>query len=294
MIVAKVEMKLRSKGHMADHKDKFFVNKEHNLIIPFRMARELLVRLQLPVYKGDIHGKYKCHFSHVVKRLTFLALLAENKGEFDPYGIEAHHLLDLKQNWEMKYPDLIKEKYLPHTDSGRLFCGLYIVQAIKKIVNQKKFNDKDIAYNWKAKEQKGEALQEQQRRKKDFIKKFKDKLAAQRKKQEKALAKKRKKAESSSPSTAGLSKAQTAKASSTAKGLEKKEDNETEGEGRGEAESELVEIKLTRAQQKKKDLLDRLKRDEERRQEDEERNRETDSLFTKYLVEDILIHGERF
>lgn len=106
-----------------------------------------------------------------------------------------------------------------------MFCGLYIVQAIKKIVNQKKFNDKDIAYNWKAKEQKDEALQEQQRRKKDFIKKFKDKLSAQRKKQEKALAKKRKKAESSSPSTAGLSKAQTQKASSAMAALEKRGQN---------------------------------------------------------------------
>lgn len=73
LIVSKLEHKLRARGHMADHKDKFFVNKDHNLIIPFKLARELLVSLQLPVYKGDIHGKYKCHFSHVVKRLTFLA-----------------------------------------------------------------------------------------------------------------------------------------------------------------------------------------------------------------------------
>lgn len=53
-------------------------------------------------------------------------------------------------------------------------------------------------------------------------------------------------------------------------------------------------MKLTRAQQKKKALLDRLKRDEERRKGDEEKNRETDSFFTKYLIEEILIHGERF
>lgn len=113
LLVSRLERKLMAKGHMADHKDKFFVNKEHNLIIPFEKAREVLVELKIPVYKGGIHGQYKCHFSHVMKRLTFLAFQKENE-DFDPKGIESHHLLNLKENWENRYPQLIKEKPLPY------------------------------------------------------------------------------------------------------------------------------------------------------------------------------------
>ena len=138
---------------MADFKDRFFVKQEHNLIIPINEVREMLAILKLPVYNSEKIGEYKCHFSHVMKRLTFIAFQKKDNN-FDPYGIESHHLLNLKQKWETIYTPLVKQKHIPQMDSGRMFCGLYISQQIKKIVSAKKFNDKDIAYNWKAKEMK--------------------------------------------------------------------------------------------------------------------------------------------
>lgn len=73
LLITRLERKMAAKGQIADHKDKYFVNKEHNLIIPFSRAREELVRLNMPVFKTESVGKYKCHISHVLKRLTFLA-----------------------------------------------------------------------------------------------------------------------------------------------------------------------------------------------------------------------------
>lgn len=53
-----------------------------------------------------------------------------------------------------------------------MFCGLFIAQQLKKIVNAKKFNDKDIAYNWRAKDLKDKAAEEAKNRKDEVIKKI--------------------------------------------------------------------------------------------------------------------------
>lgn len=61
---------------------------------------------------------------------------------------------------------------MAYMDTGRMFCGLFIAQQLKKIVNAKKFNDKDIAYNWRAKDLKDKAAEEAKNRKDEVIKKI--------------------------------------------------------------------------------------------------------------------------
>ena len=52
--------------------------------------------------------------------------------------------------------------------------------------------------------------------------------------------------------------------------------------------------KLSKAQQKKLALKERLQRDEENKRKEEQLKLQTDSVFTQHLVEEILIHGEKF
>ena len=66
-----------------------------------------LDELRLPVYRGDVPRTYKVHISHVLKRLTYLAM-KESNPSFNPYGIESSHLKNSKRQWEIQYPDLAK------------------------------------------------------------------------------------------------------------------------------------------------------------------------------------------
>ena len=96
---------MNRKSYMAEQKNKFLVDQERNLIVPFKTARRMLDELRLPVYKGDVPRTYKCHIAHVLKRLTYLALEAARPG-FDPYGIELRHLKAQQRRWEYRYPEL--------------------------------------------------------------------------------------------------------------------------------------------------------------------------------------------
>mmetsp|Transcript_35371 Transcript_35371/g.54140 ORF Transcript_35371/g.54140 Transcript_35371/m.54140 type:complete len:110 (+) Transcript_35371:4706-5035(+) len=109
------------------------------MIVPFKKAMKMLVKLKIPVY-SDIPGQYKCHFRDIIKRLTYLAI-QEHNPKFDPSGIEAKHLKSLHRQWEETYPDLTKKKPKPDYDSGRIWAALFIVSCIKNVVNNKKLND---------------------------------------------------------------------------------------------------------------------------------------------------------
>lgn len=148
--------------------------------MPLRRALFLLNKLRVPVYKAEVPRTYKCHISHILKRLTYRAMASKMKDGFDPSGIEAKHFKNLKKLWELQYPDLAKETYLPNYDSGRLWAALFIVSCMKKIVNSKKLNDKDICLNFKAKEKKDREAKEAQARKDKIAQQIKKKRLEQR------------------------------------------------------------------------------------------------------------------
>ena len=113
--------------------------------------------------------------------------MKDHNPKFDNSGIQMKHLKSLHQQWEETYPDLTKKKPKPDYDSGRIWAALFIVSCIKNVVNNKKLNDQDVAYNWKAKEKKDKELKEAQERKDKILAEIK--LQKKLKKQEKASGK---------------------------------------------------------------------------------------------------------
>ena len=59
-------------------------------------------------------------------------------------------------------------------DSGKIWAALYIVSCIKNVVNNKKLNDKGVAYNYKAKEKRDKDLRAKIQRKKEILKQVKE------------------------------------------------------------------------------------------------------------------------
>lgn len=98
-----------------DHNKRFVVHMDNNMIVPFKRALKLLVRINLPVY-GEFAGDFKCHFRDVCKRLTRFALEQKNPG-YDPTGVEYRHLKILSRSWVEKYPDLKTMKLRKGFDS---------------------------------------------------------------------------------------------------------------------------------------------------------------------------------
>ena len=162
-IMRSITRSMKKNSSLIDFKCKYIVDEKHNLIIPQRRARDILDDLRLPVYKCEVPLKYKCHIAHVLKRLTFIAFKKANPA-FDPYGIELRHLNEHQRQWNFNYPDLVKEQPVERYDCGRIWSILFIVSNIKKIVNQKKLLDQELAFNWKAKEFRDEKAKLDQKR----------------------------------------------------------------------------------------------------------------------------------
>jgi hypothetical protein len=69
----------RGEECIIDHNKRFVVHMDNNMIVPFKRALKLLVRINLPVY-GEFAGDHKCHFRDVCKRLARFALEQNNPG----------------------------------------------------------------------------------------------------------------------------------------------------------------------------------------------------------------------
>ena len=61
------------------------------------------------------------------------------------------------------------QSILHNLDSGRLWASLFIVNCLRKIVNLKKLNQKNVAYNYAAKEKKDQEAREAAQRKEKII-----------------------------------------------------------------------------------------------------------------------------
>lgn len=145
---------IKAKGNLVDLSQRFFVNPDRDMIIPFKNALKLLIQLQLPVYSTQF-GDYRCHFRDVVKRLARNVLELKNP-EYNPRGIELKHLRLIERAWNNKYPDLKINKtswnYVPfgtlqsleNFDSGKLFSALYIVNNIEKAHRIRKYHRQEI------------------------------------------------------------------------------------------------------------------------------------------------------
>lgn len=128
-----------------DHSKKYVVHMDNNMIVPFKRALKLLVRINLPVY-GEFSGDFKCHFRDVCKRLTRFALEQKNPG-YEPSGVEYRHLKILSRAWVEKYPELKTMKLRKGFDSGTLWASLFITSCLKNVLNLRKMKRQNIDAN---------------------------------------------------------------------------------------------------------------------------------------------------
>ena len=87
------------------------------MIVPYKKALKLLIKLNLPVY-SDHRGDFKCHFRDVCVRLTQFALEKEIEG-YDNPGIETKHLKILDRAWKSSHSSLKTKKPMEDYNSGK-------------------------------------------------------------------------------------------------------------------------------------------------------------------------------
>ena len=57
------------------------------MVVPFKKTMKLLSSISIPVFEDPKRiGQYRCHFKHVIKRMTYLAM-QRGIEKFDPSGI---------------------------------------------------------------------------------------------------------------------------------------------------------------------------------------------------------------
>ena len=122
------------------------------MVVPFKKTMKLLSSISIPVFEDPKRiGQYRCHFKHVIKRMTYLAMQRDIQ-KFDPSGIQQKHLRSLKRQWEIVYPDLKKYQPMQKYYSGHIWAAIFISSCFKNVINNKRLNEQEFAFNWALKE----------------------------------------------------------------------------------------------------------------------------------------------
>ena len=139
------------------------------MVVPFKKTMKLLSSISIPVFEDPKRiGQYRCHFKHVIKRMTYLAM-QRGIEKFDQQGIQQKHLRSLKRQWEIVYPDLKKYQPMQKYYSGHIWAAIFISSCFKNVINNKRLNEQEFAFNWALKEkQDRENKEEEEKRIQDI------------------------------------------------------------------------------------------------------------------------------
>ena len=142
----------KRQSKILDQDKRFAVNVGRNMVVPFKKTMKLLSSISIPVFEDPKRiGQYRCHFKHVIKRMTYLAMQRDIQ-KFDPSGIQQKHLRSLKRQWEIVYPDLKKYQPMQKYYSGHIWAAIFISSCFKNVINNKRLNEQEFAFNWALKE----------------------------------------------------------------------------------------------------------------------------------------------
>jgi hypothetical protein len=84
------EIRVNNRSGVIKMSERYAVDVEANMIVPFKKALYLLQEMDLPVY-SEYYGEYKVHFRDVCKRLAYLGIKNLDP-DFDPTGLEMRHV----------------------------------------------------------------------------------------------------------------------------------------------------------------------------------------------------------